>query len=129
MSSHQEDITSQSFMERQVNQLLDEAQRQQIKVDINLIIDFDQNLLSNKFIKKLLEMSPSIPNGFDMNCTKLDLMDTSSIITQALLSNDHILALKSQGFMNMDSKLQKEKFLHKKMYSGVRDQELETLGL
>jgi hypothetical protein len=95
-----------------------------------LIIDFDQNLLSNKFIKKLLEMSPSIPNGFDMNCTKLDLMDTSSIITQALLSNDHILALKSQGFMNMDSKLQKEKFLHKKMYSGVRDQEqLETLGL
>ena len=74
-------------------------------------------------------MSPSIPNGFDMNCTKLDLMDTSSIITQALLSNDHILALKSQGFMNMDSKLQKEKFLHKKMYSGVRDQELETLGL
>ena len=27
--------------------------------------------------------------------------------------------------MNMDSKLQKEKFLHKKQVSGVRDKELE----
>jgi hypothetical protein len=59
------------------------------------LVDFEERLKKCKFIKDLLRMSPSIPNGFDLNCTTIDVDDFSTIICQALLSNDHIMGLKA----------------------------------
>mmetsp|Transcript_22920 Transcript_22920/g.35275 ORF Transcript_22920/g.35275 Transcript_22920/m.35275 type:complete len:109 (+) Transcript_22920:3563-3889(+) len=44
------------------------------------LMDFEQRLKSNSVIKEFLKMSPSIPNGFDMNCTQVNVDDFSTII-------------------------------------------------
>lgn len=56
-------------------------------------------------------MSPSIPNGFDMNCTCVNVDDFSTIICQSLLSNDHLTGLKEQGYMSLEQKLDRFKFV------------------
>ena len=61
-----------------------------------------------------MAMSPSIQNGFDMNCTTVDDRDYSAIITQALLSNEHLMGLKEQGYMNLNSRFEKYKHLYRK---------------
>lgn len=74
--------------------------------------DFEERLKKNEHIKTFMKMSPSIPNGFDMNCTNVDVDDFSTIICQTLLSNDHILGLKEQGYMNLESRMEKYKHSH-----------------
>ena len=58
------------------------------------LVDFEERLKKCDSIKNLLVMCPSIPNGFDLNCTAVDVDDFSTVICQALLSNDHIMGLK-----------------------------------
>ena len=60
----------------------------------NWIFDFENRLKENALIKKFMSISPSIPCGFDLNCTNVDENDLSTIICQALLSNEHIIGLK-----------------------------------
>ena len=36
------------------------------------IFDFENRLKENKIIKKFMSISPSIPSGFDLNCTNVD---------------------------------------------------------
>ena len=67
----------------------------------------------NAAIKELMKMSPSIPNGFDMNCTMVNVDDFSTIISQALLSNDHIVGLREQGYMNLEQRLEKYSHIYK----------------
>ena len=38
----------------------------------NLIFDFENRLKENALIKKFMSISPSIPCGFDLNCTNVD---------------------------------------------------------
>jgi hypothetical protein len=88
------------------------------------IVDFEERLKKCTFIKDLFVMSPSIPNGFDLNCCAVDVDDFSTIICQALLSNDHIMGLKAQGYMNLESRLEKYKHVYKKeQSSAVRGRE------
>lgn len=87
--------------------------------------EFEARLKKNAVIKKFMEMSPSIPNGFDMNCTKVDVDDFSTIICQTLLSNDHILGLKEQGYMNLESKM--EKYQHRHVYKQSPYEKKSTL--
>ena len=44
------------------------------------LVDFEERLKKCDSIKKLLVMSPSIPNGFDLNCTTIDVDDFSTVI-------------------------------------------------
>jgi hypothetical protein len=71
------------------------------------LMSFEERLKKNATIKALMKMSASIPNGFDMDCTKVDENDFSTIICQAMLSNDYIYGLKEQKYMNIDQKLEK----------------------
>ena len=63
-------------------------------MDVTDLMEFEERLKKNEIIKKFMSMSPSIPNGFDLNCTNVDDNDFSTIICQAMLSNDHIIGLK-----------------------------------
>jgi hypothetical protein len=63
-------------------------------INISDLVNFENNLKENQYIKSFMVMSPSIQNGFDMNCTTVDDKDYSAIITQALLSNDHLMGLR-----------------------------------
>lgn len=83
-------------------------------VNIQDLVNFENNLKENIYIKNFMVMSPSIQNGFDMNCTTVDDKDYSAIITQALLSNEHVMGLKEQGYMNLNSRLEKYKHLYRK---------------
>jgi len=47
---------------------------------IRNIFDFEDNLKSNDIIKEFMSMSPSIPDGYDMNCTNVNPDDFSTII-------------------------------------------------
>lgn len=38
----------------------------------NQIFEFENRLKENKVIKKFMSISPSIPCGFDLNCTNVD---------------------------------------------------------
>lgn len=38
----------------------------------NQIFEFENRLKENKIIKKFMSISPSIPCGFDLNCTNVD---------------------------------------------------------
>lgn len=58
------------------------------------VLNFEERLKKEQSIKKLMKMSPSIPDGFDMDCTLVDENDFSTIICQAHLMNDYILGLK-----------------------------------
>ena len=49
-------------------------------IDIDKMILFEERLKKDENIKKLMQMSPSIPNGFNMNCTQMDEKDFSTII-------------------------------------------------
>lgn len=83
------------------------------------LVDFEERLKKCDSIKKLLVMSPSIPNGFDMNCTTIDVDDFSTVICQALLSNDHIMGLKAQGYMNLEQRLEKHKHVYTRQQSSA----------
>ena len=61
--------------------------------------------------RKFMELSPSVPNGFDMNSTNVNLNDFSTIICHCLLSNEHLLGLREQGYMDLPSRL--ESYRHK----------------
>jgi len=58
-------------------------------------------------------MSPSIPDGFNMNCTRANPDDLSSIICQAHLSNENVMGLKEQGYMNLESRIEAIKHTYK----------------
>ena len=45
-----------------------------------MMMEFEERLKKNQAIKELMKMSPSIPNGFDMNCTMVNVQDFSTII-------------------------------------------------
>ena len=90
--------------------------QEQKKVDALELMDFEERLKKNQMIKKFMSMSPSIPNGFDLNCTNVDDNDFSTIICQAMNSNDHIIGLKEQGYMNLESRLEKHKHVHQSTY-------------
>lgn len=78
------------------------------------LTEFEERLKKHPSIKQFMKMSPSIPNGFDMNCANVDVDDFSTVICQTLLSNDHILGLKEQGYMNLESRM--EKYQHRHVY-------------
>jgi hypothetical protein len=44
------------------------------------LMDFEERLRQTKIVKDLLKMSPSIPDGFDMNCTNVNVDDFSTLI-------------------------------------------------
>lgn len=81
---------------------------------VTALTEFEERLKKHPSIKQFMKMSPSIPNGFDMNCTNVDVDDFSTVICQTLLSNDHILGLKEQGYMNLESRM--EKYQHRHVY-------------
>ena len=64
------------------------------RFDIEKMLIFEERLKKDENIKKLMQMSPSVPNGFNMNCTQMDEKDFSTIICQGILSNEHLLGLK-----------------------------------
>ena len=80
------------------------------------LMDFEERLKKNESIEEFMKMSPSIPSGFDLNCCNVDVDDFSTIICQALISNDHIIGLKEQGYMNLESRLEKHKHVHDSPY-------------
>lgn len=82
------------------------SENDQQKVTSHLM-SFEDRLKKKAAIKALMKMSASIPNGFDMDCTKVDENDFSTIICQAVLSNDYIYGLKEQKYMSIDQKLEK----------------------
>ena len=41
---------------------------------------FEERLKNNRAFKEIMLMSPSIPMGFDNNCTKINTNDLSTII-------------------------------------------------
>ena len=43
-------------------------------------VNFEERLKNNVAFKEIMLMSPSIPMGFDSNCTKINLNDLSTII-------------------------------------------------
>lgn len=65
------------------------------------IFTFEDRLKTNPKIKALMKMSPSIQNGFNMDCTIVDESDLSSIITQAILSNEYMMGLREQNYMGL----------------------------
>jgi hypothetical protein len=70
--------------------------------DNHSLFNFEEKLKKNEVVKKFMRMSPSIPNGFDENCTMLDEHDFSTLICQALISNDYYQGLREQRYMNID---------------------------
>lgn len=77
------------------------------KINLIELLEFEERLKKNPTVEKFMEISPSIPNGFNMNCTNVNLDDFSTIICQALLSNEHLVGLKEQGYMNLEQKTEK----------------------
>jgi hypothetical protein len=49
-------------------------------VNTTNLVDFEDRLKKCQYIKDLLVMSPSIPNGFDLNCCAVEVDDFSTII-------------------------------------------------
>ena len=44
------------------------------------LLNFEERIKKDEDIKKFIQMSPSIPNGFNLNCAKVDEKDFSTII-------------------------------------------------
>lgn len=44
------------------------------------LTEFEERLKKHPSIKQFMKMSPSIPNGFDMNCANVDVDDFSTVI-------------------------------------------------
>jgi len=45
-------------------------------------------------MKEFLSINPAIPDGLNLECTAVNQDDFSTIICQALLSNDHLTGLR-----------------------------------
>lgn len=51
-----------------------------MKNTVDKLLAFEERLKNNTAFKEIMLMSPSIPMGFDNNCTKINLNDLSTII-------------------------------------------------
>ena len=84
-------------------------------------MDFEDRLKMEQNINDLMKLSASVPSGFDLNCTQLDQNDFSTIICHSLISNEHLIGLKEQGYMDLESRLDKQKYQYKypQIYMGL----------
>jgi hypothetical protein len=60
-----------------------------------------------------MKLSASVPSGLDLNSISLDQNDLSTIICHTLISNEHLIGLKEQGYMDLESRLDKQKYMYK----------------
>ncbi len=49
-------------------------------INVSYLIDFEDRITKNTAISSFMAFSPSIPSGFDLNCTHTNLNDLSTII-------------------------------------------------
>ena len=76
------------------NIILKGLQAKEEGINVKNLIDFEERVKNEKSLNKLMLMSPSVPSGFDLNSTTLNQCDFSTIICQALISNEHLIGLK-----------------------------------
>lgn len=88
------------------------------------LIDFEDRLKNYQQVNELMKLSASVPSGLDLNCITLDQNDLSTIICHTMISNEHLIGLKEQGYMDLESRLDKQKYMYKnpQVYLGLQHQ-------